>query len=87
MVVVTDRINLDKQIKNTIKQFMQVSKPLGMRKLEDSKTITQGKKIIITTVHKFPYILDEIGTEHKGSKYAIIIDEAHSSQSGSMSAK
>ncbi|MDO9566560.1 MAG: DEAD/DEAH box helicase family protein [Candidatus Desulfaltia sp.] len=89
VVVVTDRINLDKQIKNTIKQFMQVSNTVGHAESSGDlkKLITSGKKIIITTVHKFPYILNEIGTEHKGSKFAIIIDEAHSSQSGSMSAK
>jgi type I restriction enzyme R subunit len=89
VVVVTDRINLDKQIKNTIKQFMQVSNTVGHAESSGDlkKLITSGKKIVITTVHKFPYILDEIGTEHKGSKFAIIIDEAHSSQSGSMSAK
>lgn len=89
VVVVTDRINLDKQIKNTIKQFMQVSNTVGHADSSGDlkKLIQQGKKIIITTVQKFPYILDEIGTAHKGSKFAIIIDEAHSSQSGSMSAK
>lgn len=89
IVVVTDRINLDKQIKNTIKQFMQVSNTVGHAESSGDlkRLISQGKKIIITTVHKFPYILDEIGTEHKGNKFAIIIDEAHSSQSGSMSAK
>ena len=46
-----------------------------------------GKKIIITTVQKFPFILDEIGDEHRGRKFAIIIDEAHSSQGGRTSAK
>lgn len=89
VIVVTDRVNLDKQIKNTIKQFMQVSNTVGHAESSGDlkKLIALGKKIIITTVHKFPYILDEIGTEHKGNKFAIIIDEAHSSQSGSMSAK
>jgi type I restriction enzyme R subunit len=89
VIVVTDRINLDKQIKNTIKQFMQVSTTVGHADSSGDlkKLITQGKKIIITIVHKFPYILDEIGTAHKGNKFAILIDEAHSSQSGSMSAK
>jgi Type I site-specific restriction-modification system, R (restriction) subunit and related helicases len=89
VIVVTDRINLDKQIKNTIKQFMQVSNTVGHAESSGDlrELISQGKKIIITTVHKFPFILDEIGTEHKGNKFAIIIDEAHSSQSGSMSAK
>lgn len=89
VIVVTDRINLDKQIKDTIKQFMQVSSTVGHAESSEDlrKLITQGKKIIITTVHKFPYILDEIGTSHKGNTFAILIDEAHSSQSGSMSAK
>ncbi len=46
------------------------------------KFIESGKKIIITTVQKFPFILDEIGNEHRGRSFAIIIDEAHSSQGG-----
>jgi type I restriction enzyme R subunit len=89
VVVVTDRVNLDNQIKNTIKQFMQVSNTVAWaRDSGELRTaISGGKKIIITTVHKFPFILDDIGTAHKDRKFAIIIDEAHSSQSGSMSAK
>ena len=43
---------------------------------------TEGKKIIITTVQKFPFILDDIGNDHRDRKFAIIIDEAHSSQGG-----
>ena len=46
------------------------------------KFIEAGKKIIISTVQKFPFILDEIGSEHRGRRFAIIIDEAHSSQGG-----
>lgn len=89
VIVVTDRVNLDKQIRDTIKQFLQVqSTVVWAERSGDLKTaITEGKKLIITTVHKFPFILDDIGTAHKGSKFAIIIDEAHSSQSGDMSAK
>lgn len=89
VIVVTDRVNLDKQIKNTIKQFMQVSNTVGHAEHSGDlrRFIAEGKRIIITTVHKFPFILDEMGNEHKGSNFAIIIDEAHSSQSGSMSAK
>ena len=89
VVVVTDRVNLDKQIRDTIKQFMQVSNTVAWAEHSGdlSKAIAGGKKIIITTVHKFPFILESIGTEHKGRKFAIIIDEAHSSQSGNMSAK
>jgi type I restriction enzyme R subunit len=89
VIVVTDRVNLDKQIKNTIKQFMQLSNTVAWAEhsgdLRDA--IADGKKIIITTVHKFPIILSDIGTTHKNRKFAIIIDEAHSSHSGSLSAK
>lgn len=89
VIVVTDRVILDKQICDTIKQFMQVSSTVAWAEhsgnLRDA--INGGKKIIITTVHKFPVILESIGNEHKGRNFAIIIDEAHSSQSGSMSAK
>ena len=89
VLVVTDRINLDKQIKNTIKQFMQVSSTVGWAKSSGDlkKLLDQGKKIIITIVHKFQFILDDIGTQHKDKNFAIIIDEAHSSQNGSLSAK
>lgn len=88
VIVVTDRVNLDKQIKNTIKQFMQMGNTVAWAEsASDLRTaISTGKKIIITTVHKFPFILDDIGTAHKNSTFAIIIDEAHSSQSGSMAA-
>lgn len=58
---------------------------------DDSSTLgsllNAGKKIIITTIHKFPFILSSIGTENKDKQFAIIIDEAHSSQTGSLFAK
>ena len=44
--------------------------------------IESGKKIIISTIQKFPFILDEIGNQQRGRHFAIIIDEAHSSQGG-----
>jgi type I restriction enzyme R subunit len=89
VIVVTDRVNLDKQIKNTIKQFMQVSSTVAWAENSGDlrEAISSGKKIIITTVQKFPIILDDIGTAHKNRRFAIILDEAHSSQSGSMSAQ
>jgi len=89
IIVVTDRINLDKQIKNTIKGFMQVANTVGHAENSgDLKRLIQdGKKIIVTIVHKFPYILDDIGSSHRKNNFAIIIDEAHSSQSGNMSAQ
>ena len=84
IIVVTDRRILDKQIRDTIKQFAQVSATVGHAEHSGDLRgfIQSGKKIIITTVQKFPFILDEIGSEHRGRKFAIIIDEAHSSQGG-----
>lgn len=88
VIVVTDRRVLDKQIRDTIKQFAQVSATVGHaeRSGDLRRFLKAGKKIIITTVQKFPFILDEIGDEHRQSKFAIIIDEAHSSQGGKTTA-
>ncbi len=84
IIVVTDRRVLDKQIRDNIKQFAYV-KGVVEAITEGSKQLRQaleeGKKIIVTTVQKFPFIVDEI--QALGDKrFAIIIDEAHSSQSG-----
>ena len=88
VIVVTDRRILDDQIQTTIKQFMQVGATVGHAEHSGDlrKFIEDGKKIIISTVQKFPFILDEIGDEHRGRSFAIIIDEAHSSQGGKTSA-
>ena len=89
IIVVTDRRILDKQIRDTIKQFAQVSATVGHA--DDSGDLRQflasGKKIIITTVQKFPFILDMISGENRKKTFAVIIDEAHSSQGGRTSAK
>ncbi|MCI5658916.1 MAG: DEAD/DEAH box helicase family protein [Megasphaera elsdenii] len=84
VIVVTDRRILDKQIRDIIKQFMQVKNTVvGARHSGDlKKAIQDGKRIIVTTVEKFPYISQEIGQEHMNHTFAIIIDEAHSGQSG-----
>jgi type I restriction enzyme R subunit len=89
VVVVTDRKVLDQQIKDTVKQFAQVSATVGHAEHSGDlrKFLADGKKIIITTVQKFPFILDDIGSEHRGRRFAIIIDEAHSSQGGRTSTK
>ena len=89
VIVVTDRRVLDKQIRDTIKQFMQVSNIMAWAENsgELSKAIIDGKRIIITTIEKFPYALNHIGDSQKKKKFAIIIDEAHSGQSGKNSAK
>ncbi len=89
VIVVTDRINLDNQIRENINSFKRLSNLVAWADsaatLKD--VLQDGKKIIITIVHKFPYILDTIGNELKNKRFGIIIDEAHSSQNGSMSAK
>ena len=87
VIVVTDRRILDDQIQATIKQFMQVGATVGHAKDSGDlrRFIQDGKKIIVSTVQKFPFILDEIATE-AGKRFAILIDEAHSSQGGKTSA-
>lgn len=89
VLVVTDRKILDKQIRNTIKQFMQVKSTVVWAEHSGDlrKAIQDGRRIIITTVEKFPYIVSEIGQEHKERHFGIIIDEAHSGQSGRNSAQ
>lgn len=84
VIVVTDRRILDKQIRDTIKQFMQVKNIVvwAQHSGDLKKAIQDGKRIIVTTVEKFPYISQEIGQEHINHTFAIIIDEAHSGQSG-----
>ena len=84
IIVVTDRRILDRQIRDTIRQYAQVGATVGHadRSGDLRRFIETGKKIIISTVQKFPFILDEIGDEQRGRSFAIIIDEAHSSQGG-----
>ncbi len=88
IIVVTDRRILDKQIGDTIRQYAQVGATVGHaeRSGDLRRFIEAGKKITISTVQKFPFILDEIGNEQRGRRFAIIIDEAHSSQGGRTSA-
>ena len=88
IIVVTDRRILDRQIRDTIRQYAQVGATVGHadRSGDLRRFIESGKKIIISTVQKFPFILDEIGNEQRGRSFAIIIDEAHSSQCGHTSA-
>jgi len=90
IIVVTDRKVLDSQLQDTIYQFDHV---LGVVECIDEKkhavdlrdAINAGKRIIITTLQKFPIIYNEIQTN--GSNFAIIVDEAHSSQTGEAARK
>ena len=88
IVVVTDRRILDRQISDTIGQYAQVRATVGHadRSGDLRRFIETGKKIIVSTVQKFPFILDEIGDGQRDRRFAIIIDEAHSSQGGKASA-
>lgn len=88
IIVVTDRIILDSQLTQTIKSFLQVGSTVvhADRSGDLRRAITAGKKIIVATVQKFPYILDDIGADHRDRKFAIVIDEAHSSQGSKTSA-
>lgn len=84
ILVVTDRRVLDRQIQENVKSFTQDKNLVesiteGSRQLKAA--LEEGKKIIVTTIQKFPYIADEI-THLQNKSFAIIIDEAHSSQSG-----
>lgn len=89
VVVVTDRVNLDDQIRRNIQAFGRLKNIVewadSAQTLKDA--LLAGKKIIITIVHKFPFILETIGGEMRDKRFGIIIDEAHSSQNGSLSAK
>jgi len=88
VIVVTDRRLLDKQIRENIKSFSEVKNIVApaysSKELRDS--LEQGKKIIITTIQKFPFIVDGIA-DLSDKRFAVIIDEAHSSQGGSTSDK
>jgi type I restriction enzyme R subunit len=83
VIVVTDRRLLDKQLKDNIKDFSEVKNivaPANSAK-ELKTSLENGKKIIITTIQKFPFIADGV-SDLSDKRFAIIIDEAHSSQSG-----
>jgi type I restriction enzyme R subunit len=84
VIVVTDRRVLDRQIDKNIRQFAEVKNLLAHANsaAELRSHLEAGKKLITTTIQKFPFIVDGIA-DMSGKKFAVIIDEAHSSQSGS----
>lgn len=87
IIVITDRRALDTQIARTIKSYDHVASIFAhsdnAQELRDH--LRRGKKIIVTTVQKFPFILDELA-DLSGKKFALLIDEAHSSQGGKTTA-
>lgn len=84
VIVITDRIILDSQLQRNIKKFAWVSGVVenienGSKQLQEG--MERGKKIFVTTIQKFPYIADEV-QNMPSSTFAVVVDEAHSSQSG-----
>ena len=84
IVVITDRRVLDRQLQTTMRQFEQtlgVVENIDTTSRQLKEALESGKTIIVTTLQKFPVIAKEIG-ELPGKRFAVIVDEAHSSQSG-----
>ena len=84
VVVVTDRRVLDRQLQRTIRQFEQtlgVVENIDQTSRQLREALEAGRTIIVTTLQKFPVIAEQIG-ELPGKRFALIVDEAHSSQSG-----
>ena len=84
IIVITDRRVLDRQLQHTVRQFQQtlgVVENIDTDSSQLKNTLEHGKTIIVTTLQKFPVIVEQIGSL-PGKRFAVIIDEAHSSQSG-----
>lgn len=84
IIVITDRIVLDQQLQNTIYQFEHkqgVVQKIDVDSSQLAQALATGVPIVITTLQKFSFVTEKIG-ELPARKYAVIIDEAHSSQSG-----
>ena len=88
VIIVTDRKLLDKQLRDNVKSFSEqkniVAPAYSSSDLKSN--LENGKKIILTTIQKFPFIVDGIA-DLSEKRFAVIIDEAHSSQSGSAHGK
>ena len=89
VIVITDRLVLDKQLQDTIYQFEH--KQGVVEKIEQdsnqlAKVLKEGVPIVITTLQKFPFVMEKVG-ELPARNYAVIVDEAHSSQSGESAAE
>jgi len=87
IIIVSDRRVLDRQLQRTVAQFEQKSgvvQRIDVSSKQLREALQKGKKIIITTLQKFPFIVDDI-KDLPGKKFAVVVDEAHSSQSGETS--
>lgn len=89
VVVVTDRRVLDKQLQDTISQFEHkagVVQVISENSAQLAKALNEGAPIVVTTLQKFGFILDQVGALGQRN-FALIVDEAHSSQSGTAARK
>jgi type I restriction enzyme R subunit len=88
VIVVTDRRLLDKQLRENIKEFSEVKNIVApaYSSAELKSSLEQGKKIVITTIQKFPFIVDGIA-DLSEKRFVVVIDEAHSSQCGTAAGK
>ena len=89
VIVITDRKVLDRQLQETISQFEHkagVVKAIDENSQQLADALNTGVPVVVTTLQKFPFILDKVGAL-KGKKFALIVDEAHSSQSGAAAQK
>ena len=89
VIVVSDRRVIDKQLQDQVQSIEKVKgivEPIKEHSDQLKEALKTGSNIVVTTVQKFPYILEEV-TDLPERKYAVIIDEAHSSQSGIMARK
>lgn len=87
IIVVTDRKVLDRQLQRTVQQFEQVSgvvEKIDKSSKQLQEALRGGKKIIVTTLQKFPFVVEDI-KDLVGKDFAVVVDEAHSSQSGETS--
>ena len=87
IIVITDRRILDRQLQRTVRQFEQtlgVVENIDTTSKQLKQALEEGKTIIVTTLQKFPVIAEQI-SELPGQRFAVIIDEAHSSQTGESS--
>jgi type I restriction enzyme R subunit len=88
VVVITDRLVLDRQLQDTIYQFEHkqgVVQKIDVDSAQLAQSLVAGTPIIITTLQKFPFVTEKVG-DLPDRKYAVIIDEAHSSQTGESAA-
>lgn len=88
VIVVTDRRLLDKQLRDNIREFSEVKNIVAPAHTSQElrQHLEDGKRIIVTTIQKFPFIVDEI-SDMSGKRFAVLIDEAHSSQGGMTAGK